>query len=113
MAWGGLEFGGAAAEERLPFRRRGDLGIAGETEGVVGGGRSKEDRHDAALAQRWKWNWIREGKWATQRRLAFGPSLRATYGCLRRVAVRPSREGKVVVCQLTCWATVLWHIGVH
>jgi len=28
----GLELGAAAAEEQLPFRRRGDLGIAGETE---------------------------------------------------------------------------------
>ena len=48
-------------EEQLPFRRRGDLGIARETEvWFAAGGARRTRRPDAALAQRWKWNWIKE-----------------------------------------------------
>jgi len=38
----GLELGAAAAEEQLPFRRRGDLGIAGKTDGGRCGLRREE-----------------------------------------------------------------------
>jgi len=48
-------------EEQLPFRRRGDLGFAGETEvWFAAGGARRTRRPDAALAQRWKGNWIKE-----------------------------------------------------